>query len=76
MPEAFEPGFVNQPRSKLNLSGLWLAVVGTLFGHSIITQPEVWKHLLLPAVWNVILAAPIFWVSKVTMRRGDRGWAV
>lgn len=58
------------------LGQLLYAVVGTLFGHSIITQPEVWKHLLLPAVWNVILAAPIFWVSNVTMRRGERGWAV
>jgi rod shape-determining protein MreD len=55
---------------------LLYAVVGTLFGHSTITQPELWKHLLLPALWNVILAAPIFWVSNVTMRRGERGWAL
>ncbi len=52
------------------------AIVGTLFGHSIISQPDLWKHLLLPAVWNVILAAPIFWVSNLTMRRGERGWAL
>jgi len=55
---------------------LLYAIVGTLFGHSTITQPDLWKHLLLPAVWNVILAAPIFWVSNVTMRRGERGWAL
>ena len=60
----------------LTLLGQFLyAVVGTLFGHSIISQPDFWKHLLLPAVWNVVLAAPIFWVSNLTMRRGERGWA-
>jgi rod shape-determining protein MreD len=51
------------------------AVVGTLFGHSIISQPGLWKQILLPAVWNVVLAAPIFWISNVTMRR-ERGWAL
>lgn len=50
-------------------------IVSTLFGHSTLSQPELWKHLLLPAVWNVLLAAPIFWLSSVTMRRGERGWA-
>jgi rod shape-determining protein MreD len=50
-------------------------VVSTLFGHSTISQPGLWKHLLLPALWNVLLAAPIFWLSSVTMRRGERGWA-
>ena len=61
----------------LTVAGQFLyAVVATLFGRSIITQPDLWKHLLLPAVWNVILAAPIFWVSNVTMRRGERGWAL
>ena len=61
----------------LTVAGQFLyAVVATLFGRSIITQPYLWKHLLLPAVWNVILAAPIFWVSNVTMRRGERGWAL
>lgn len=60
----------------LTLAGQALyAVVSTLFGHSTINQPDAWKHLLLPAVWNVILAAPIFWLSSQTMRRGERGWA-
>jgi rod shape-determining protein MreD len=61
----------------LTVAGQFLyAVVGTLFGHSIINQPEIWKQLLLPAVWNVLLAAPIFWVSNITMHRGERGWAL
>jgi rod shape-determining protein MreD len=50
-------------------------VVSTLFGHDTLSQPDLWKHLLLPAIWNVLLAAPIFWLSSVTMRRGERGWA-
>ncbi len=61
----------------LTVSGQALyTIVSTLFGHSTISQPELWKHLLLPAVWNVVLAAPIFWISNVTMRRGERGWAL
>ena len=60
----------------LTLAGQTLyAIVSTLFGHGTINQPDLWMHLLLPAVWNVILAAPIFWLSSVTMRRGERGWA-
>ena len=55
---------------------LLFAIVSTLFGHGTINQPDLWKHILLPAVWNVVLAAPIFWVSTVTMRRSERGWAV
>jgi rod shape-determining protein MreD len=55
---------------------LLYAIVGTLFGHGTINQPELWKHLVLPALWNVVLAAPIFWVSTLTMRRGERGWAL
>ena len=54
---------------------LLYAIVSTLFGHSTISQPDLWRHLLIPAVWNVLLAAPIFWLSSVTMRRGERGWA-
>ena len=55
---------------------LLYAIVGTLFGHGTINQPELWKHLVLPALWNVVLAAPIFCVSTLTMRRGERGWAL
>jgi rod shape-determining protein MreD len=62
------------------VDGILVVAVGvfglTVLGHSIITQPEIWKQLLLPAVWNVLLAAPIFWVSNITMRRGERGWAL
>ena len=60
----------------LTLAGQTLyAIVSTLFGHGTINHPDLWKHLLLPALWNVLLAAPIFWLSTVTMRRGERGWA-
>lgn len=52
------------------------AIVSTLFGHGTINQPDLWKHLLLPALWNVLLAAPIFWLSSVTMQRGEQGWAL
>ena len=55
---------------------LLYAIVGTLFGQGTINRPDLWKHFLFPALWNVVLAAPIFWVSTLTMRRDERRWAL
>jgi rod shape-determining protein MreD len=61
----------------ITLGGQMLyAIIATLFGHGTINQPELWKHLVLPALWNVVIAAPIFWLSTVTMRRGEQRWAL
>lgn len=61
----------------ITLGGMLLyAILATLFGHGTINQPDLWKHLVLPAAWNVVIAAPIFWLSSVTMRRGEQRWAL
>ncbi len=51
------------------------AVLGTLFGQGIINRPGFLGDLLVPALYNVILAYPIFWLVKVTVRPPERSWA-
>jgi len=51
------------------------AVLGTLFGQGIISRPGVVWDLVIPALYNVILAYPVFWVAKAAIRPQDRTWA-
>ena len=50
------------------------AILGTLFGQGIINRPGFLGHLLVPALYNVILAYPVFWLVKVTVRPPERTW--
>jgi len=60
----------------LTLLGQVLFVaVGTLFGLSTITDPHLVRKLLLPAVYNVILAAPVYWLTSLAMKPLQRTWA-
>ncbi len=54
---------------------LTYAVLGTLFGQGIINRPEFIGHVFVPALYNVVLAYPIFWLTKVTVRPPERTWA-
>jgi len=51
------------------------AILGTLFGQGIINRPGFIGDLLVPALYNVILAYPVFWLVKVTVRPPERSWA-
>ncbi|MFV9671619.1 MAG: rod shape-determining protein MreD [Acidimicrobiia bacterium] len=51
------------------------AVLGTLFGQGIINRPGFIGDLLVPPLYNVILAYPIFWLVKITVRPPERTWA-
>lgn len=51
------------------------AVLGTLFGQGIISRPGIVWDLIVPALYNVILAYPVFWVAKAAIRPQDRTWA-
>jgi len=51
------------------------AILGTLFGQGIINRPGFIGDLLVPALYNVILAYPIFWLVKVVVRPPERTWA-
>jgi rod shape-determining protein MreD len=50
------------------------AVLGTLFGQGIIGRPGFVWHLLVPALYNVILAYPVFWLSRAAIRPKERAW--
>jgi len=51
------------------------AVLGTLFGQGIIGQPGFVWHLFVPALYNVILAYPVFWLTRAAIRPKERTWA-
>lgn len=50
-------------------------VLGTLFGQEIAGEPNVVSKILLPAIWNLVLAYPAFWLTRVVFRPRDRSWA-
>ena len=51
------------------------AVLGTLFGQGIIGRPGLVWDLLMPSLYNVILAYPVFWLTKAAVRPKERAWA-
>ena len=51
------------------------AILGTLLGQGIINRPGFIGDLLMPALFNVILAYPVFWLVKITVRPPERTWA-
>jgi rod shape-determining protein MreD len=61
----------------LSLGGqLVFAVLGTLFGLGIVAAPGfVVQTLLLPAVYNVLLAPIVLWGTRVALKPDERIWA-
>lgn len=57
------------------LGQLVYAFLGTLFGQGTLTQPGVVSKIVLPAVWNLLLAYPVFWMMRVLYAPRDRSWA-
>ena len=51
-------------------------VLGTLFGQGTINEPNVLWKIILPGVWNVILAIPVFWLLGKVFGTQRRSWAV
>lgn len=48
-------------------------LLATLFGHDTISEPRVLGNVVMPAVWNVLLAVPVFWIlSKIFNRTTSR----
>jgi rod shape-determining protein MreD len=50
------------------------AILGTLFGQGIISRPGVIWDLIIPPLYNVILAYPVFWIAKAAIRPQERMW--
>ncbi len=60
----------------LTFVGQFLFVVlGTLFGLQTITDPQLVQNLLLPSIYNVILAPAVFWVLARLLRPQQRVWS-
>jgi rod shape-determining protein MreD len=51
-------------------------LLGTLFGQGTLSEPNVFWKILLPGVWNAILALPVFWLLGKTFKTQRSGWAV
>lgn len=61
----------------LTISGqLIFVVLSTLFGHGTVGEPRVVANILLPSIWNVFLALPVFWFLSKVYGPQERGWAV
>ena len=50
-------------------------ILGTLFGQETAGEPNVVSKIFLPAIWNVILAYPVFWLVRAVFRPRDRSFA-
>ncbi|HHC09462.1 MAG TPA: rod shape-determining protein MreD [Actinobacteria bacterium] len=53
---------------------LLFVVLGTLFGLQTISDPQLPRKLVLPALYNVALAAPAFWLGAKVLRPHQRTW--
>jgi len=59
----------------LTLGGQLVYVfLGTLFGQETAAEPDLVPKIILPAVWNALLAYPVFWILRVAFRPRDRSW--
>ncbi len=55
--------------------GLVYVFLGTLFGQETVGEPNLVAKIVLPAVWNLILAYPVFWALRYAFAPRDRKWA-
>ncbi len=51
-------------------------LVSTLFGQNTIAEPQLVAKVVLPAVWNLVLAFPVLWLLKTVFTPSKRRWAV
>jgi len=69
---------VGPPAVAIGVFGLTIAglvtymILGTLFGLGIIGRPGVIWDLLVPAIYNLVLAFPVLWLVKIAIRPQER----
>ncbi len=51
-------------------------LLSTIFGQNTIAEPQLLQKIVLPAVWNLVLAYPAMWALKFVFKPSERGWAV
>jgi len=60
----------------LTLAGqLIFVTVATLFGQDVTADSSVAAKVILPAIWNLVLAVPVVWALALIFKQRDRGWA-
>lgn len=60
----------------LTIAGqITFVVLGTLFGQNLLSDSSLIAKVMLPAVWNLFLAVPVFLVLGTVFKPRDRGWA-
>ena len=57
------------------LGQLIFITVGTLFGQDVVADASVVAKVILPAVWNLVLAIPVVWALALVFNQRDRRWA-
>jgi rod shape-determining protein MreD len=50
-------------------------IVSTLFGQEVAADSSVIAKVILPAVWNLVLAIPVVWGLAFVFNQRDRRWA-
>jgi rod shape-determining protein MreD len=50
-------------------------LLGTLFGQGTLSEPGVFWKIVLPGVWNLILAVPVFWLLGKAFKTQRSEWA-
>jgi len=58
------------------LSQTMFVLLSTLFGQNTIAEPQLLSKILLPALWNLIVAFPMIWVFKVVYKPRERRLAI
>ena len=57
------------------LGQVLFVVLGTLFGQNLLSDSSLIAKILLPAVWNLLLAVPVLLLLENVFKRRDKGWA-
>lgn len=58
------------------LSQTMFVLLSTLFGQNTIAEPQLLSKILLPALWNLIVAFPMIWVFRTVYKPRERRLAI
>lgn len=56
-------------------SQVLFVLLGTLFGQNLVGDTSLTAKIVLPALWNLLLAYPVFWLFGTIFKPRNQGWA-
>jgi hypothetical protein len=56
-------------------SQILFVILSTLFGQNLVGDTSLAAKIVLPAVWNLLLAYPVFWLFGTIFKPVNQGWA-